>query len=212
MKTISIRQAGKRHIPVLDVMGARYQFWHLRAALTRWRRARRMQFRWQDGLVQLTVCNRKVSVLPKYAMMIEDEREEWDEYYLHGFEEGMSVMDVGAGCGETAIFYLAHGARKVVAIESDQGAFKLLRKNTEGLAVECIGGPFRLEYLNFDVDFCKMDCEGCETLFLGVEAIDTRLVVEVHKRMIGQEASTSLIRKFNLRLLKDYGGYQLYSN
>ena len=33
---------------------------------------------------------------------------------------GKTVLDVGAGCGETAFFYRLYGAKKVVAIEADR--------------------------------------------------------------------------------------------
>jgi 2-polyprenyl-3-methyl-5-hydroxy-6-metoxy-1,4-benzoquinol methylase len=45
----------------------------------------------------------------------------WTAWYLPRFNlAGKTVLDIGAGCGETAAFYFDHGAEKVVAVELDQ--------------------------------------------------------------------------------------------
>ena len=45
--------------------------------------------------------------------------DEWNKYYLPIYVKGLTVLDVGAGEGETAKFFLEQGARKVICIEPD---------------------------------------------------------------------------------------------
>ena len=64
------------------------------------------------------------------------------------------MIDIGAGCGETAMFYLLHGASKVVAIEGDLSFYKLLVKN--------FIGDDRVIPVYADVGHVKLDIEGAE--------------------------------------------------
>jgi len=48
--------------------------------------------------------------------------------------EGKVVLDVGAGCGETAALFLAAGARSVVCVEPNREAFFLLLENIKKVA------------------------------------------------------------------------------
>ena len=63
-------------------------------------------------------------------------------------------MDLGAGCGETAFFYLNHGADHVICVESDREALVHLRRN--------FGGDSRVTILPVHVDSVKIDIEGSE--------------------------------------------------
>lgn len=65
-----------------------------------------------------------------YRELLKDEIDLWHHAYLP--VHGGTVLDVGAGCGETARFYLLHGASRVVAIEGDPDAYERLRKNFSG--------------------------------------------------------------------------------
>jgi len=62
-----------------------------------------------------------------------------------------TVLDVGAGNGETALFYLLHGANKVVCIEPNA---TLLQENFKD--------DDRVTIVPMAVDTIKIDGEGCE--------------------------------------------------
>ncbi|HEV2119228.1 MAG TPA: class I SAM-dependent methyltransferase [Candidatus Bathyarchaeia archaeon] len=83
--------------------------------------------------------------------MVEQELEGWHDWYLP--VEG-TVLDVGAGCGETAFFYLNHGAKRVICIESSPKAVELLKKN--------FGNDHRVVIVQALVDSIKIDIEGSE--------------------------------------------------
>src|SRR5205823_2373511 len=64
------------------------------------------------------------------------------------------VVDMGAGCGETAQFYLLHGAKHVIAIESEPRFVWFLRHN--------FGKDNRVTIVEAHVDHVKLDIEGGE--------------------------------------------------
>ena len=49
-----------------------------------------------------------------HRSLVQTELEMWHEQYLPC---GKKILDIGAGCGETALFYFKHGAEKVVCVE-----------------------------------------------------------------------------------------------
>jgi len=82
---------------------------------------------------------------------IETELKIWHEAYL---PVGKTVLDVGAGCGETAFFYLNHGAKHVICVEPPGEALQMLKKN--------FGGDSRVTVVESSVDMIKSDIEGAE--------------------------------------------------
>ena len=130
----------------------------------------------------------------------------WEKYYLPEFSlDGKTVLDVGAGCGETAYFYFLHGAKRVIAIEMDPVQVELLKRNSE---LNCwnnetreliiIPRAFELEDLGTEkFDFAKIDIEGGEASLLKLDAIDFPVVLEVH----GIELRKQLVQKFGLSIL-----------
>ena len=80
------------------------------------------------------------------------ELEKWHEYYLPA--QGKTVLDLGAGCGETAFFYLNHGAKHVISVEPPGPALDLLRRN--------FGDDPRVTIVPASVDRIKIDIEGFE--------------------------------------------------
>lgn len=74
----------------------------------------------------------------------------WHKHYPHG----KTVLDLGAGYGETAQFFLNHGAERVICIESDPRAVEGLRAN--------FGGRVGVEIVQAHVDAVKVDIEGSE--------------------------------------------------
>lgn len=93
---------------------------------------------------------------------------------------GLTVLDVGAGEGETALFYLAYGAKKVICVEANPACFNNLVLNSKKHSIATVLKPFNVEMLNeFDFDFMKCDIEGYEEVLLDVDLVKPA-VIEVH--------------------------------
>ncbi len=83
--------------------------------------------------------------------MLRTELAVWHKAYL---PVGRTVLDLGAGCGETAQFYLNHGAEKVICIEPNPECLRLLHQNFDG--------DDRIHIVNAKIDSIKCDIEGSE--------------------------------------------------
>lgn len=92
-----------------------------------------------------------MDLLPKYKNILKKELSWWHEAYLPVKEK---VLDVGAGCGETAQFYFMHGAKLVICIEGDPGPLSRLYLN--------FGRDPRVVIIPTFVDSVKIDIEGSE--------------------------------------------------
>lgn len=110
---------------------------------------------------------------------------EYGEYkrnYLPVDVAGLTVLDVGAGEGETALFYLSHFAKKVICVESDPKCYHNLLFNSfcHSDRMVAICEPFNLEMLvGCRYDLMKMDIEGYEEILLDVD-LPKPAVIEVH--------------------------------
>ncbi len=140
--------------------------------------------------------------------MIKTETVDWEKHYLPIDLRGKVVLDVGAGEGETAMFFLRHGASKVVCVESCVDANKHLavnERNHPGRIV-AITDKFQLSQLEIPHDFLKMDIEGYEEVLLGVK-LETPAAVEVHGLQLGDkfEAAGWRIKPMNEECAKGYG-------
>ena len=87
----------------------------------------------------------------KHRAIIQGELEWWHEAYL---PVKQTVLDLGAGCGETANFYFNHGAQKVICVECDPGALVCLYANFRR-------DP-RVLIIPERIDSLKVDIEGSE--------------------------------------------------
>jgi tRNA G46 methylase TrmB len=113
--------------------------------------------------------------------LIAKESSSWERYYLPVSVKDKVVVDVGAGEGETAWFFLKHGAKRVICIEANQKAFRnLLRNAFEHNNITAILKRFSLPDLKiFPCDFLKVDIEGYEECLLNVQ-LAFPAVIEVH--------------------------------
>lgn len=113
---------------------------------------------------------------------------DWNRTYLPPFDlKGKTVLDVGAGCGDSAYFYFQHGIKKVICIESNRTKLKYLELNKKlfnrfGFELKFYLEKFDLQHLKLNFDFCKMDIEGGEVELLKLKKIDFPLSVEVHSQ------------------------------
>lgn len=112
------------------------------------------------------------------------------KYYLPPFSlEGLVVLDLGACCGETAWYFLQHGARKVICIECEPERIAILEENKRNLKlnIEVIGEKFAPEHLSIRHDFIKCDIEGGEIDLLPFTSTLKPCVLEVHGKYLVEE-------------------------
>ena len=140
--------------------------------------------------------------------MIKTETTDWEKHYLPIDLRGKIVLDVGAGEGETAMFFLNHGASKVVCVESCADATKhlLVNEGNHPGRITAINDKFQLSHLKIPHDFLKMDIEGYEEVLLGVK-LETPAAVEVHGLQLSDkfEAAGWRIKPMNEECAKGYG-------
>ena len=112
--------------------------------------------------------------------MILRETQDWSQHYLPISVQGKVILDVGAGEGETAKFFLDHGAAKVICIEPCPEAFLFLKENAVPNRLVPLNKFFEISDLSTQsIDFLKMDIEGYEESLLETE-LACPAVIEVH--------------------------------
>ena len=152
-----------------------------------------------------------VLVLPQYyASMTLNEWKMWEDAYLPcGGLAGKVVLDVGAGAGETAYFYMSHGASKVICVEADKQAYAALLRNAERnkWPIEAVNEKFRLSHLDsFEHDYLKMDIDGGERALLDYQGNLGACMIEAHPYESGiPDIDRRLKEKFGLRDVLEFG-------
>jgi len=108
----------------------------------------------------------KLSMVPPWNHFLKSELANWHRItpYVTG-----TVVDMGAGCGETAQFYLLHGAERVICFENDPRALKCLYAN--------FGEDSRVIIHPFTVNHFKADIEGSERGSI----VETHFPVRFHR-------------------------------
>lgn len=181
MLKVKIGLSRRKRVPVLYILDGTYLL-H-KALILLW------NSRWvneKDKHKEYTTLETRTNALKltyQHATYMVREWREWEKYYLPSFSlGGKTVLDVGAGCGETALLFFWFGAKKVIAIEPDSKAVEYLRENTaiNKWNVEIIPERFSLKHLKLDFDFVKIDVEGDEEMLLSLQKLDKPCVVEVH--------------------------------
>ncbi|OLC62733.1 hypothetical protein AUH73_03925 [archaeon 13_1_40CM_4_53_4] len=126
-----------------------------------------------------------LELTPYYFELLWREWRSWKNWYLPPWSlKGKTVIDIGAGCGETALFYYHHGAKTVIAIEPEPSLVSVLRRNMarNKWDMQLVDGPFERSMLEWNFDFMKMDGEGCEALLLDAKSLPP-CAIEVHERV-----------------------------
>ena len=132
MLKLRIGLSRKKRLPTFKILSG--TFLPHKAISTIWKTRNFEEVKRDEETVTLREKSRKwtVQLLENYAMTMIREWGIWNKYYLPNFSlEGKTVLDVGAGCGETALFYFLNGASKIFAIEPNEEAYKLLLENKE---------------------------------------------------------------------------------
>ena len=136
-----------------------------------------------------------------YARILLKEVAVWDRWYGPGFG-GKVVLDVGAGCGETAWWFFRRGARKVIAVEADQSLKAYLERNSQsnGWNLEICMERFAPQHLGLGYDFVKIDCDGGETVLLDRAVSSLKPCrIELHPQITGRKIASSIVSKFGLK-------------
>ncbi|MGA2198703.1 MAG: hypothetical protein ABSG45_02065 [Nitrososphaerales archaeon] len=134
----------------------------------------------------------------------------WMRYYApHTFDfSGKTVLDVGAGEGETVELYRLLGAKRFICVEPDPQRAGRLRENSvrNGWDAEVCEEPFSPKFLERPFDFMKMDCEGCERALIGTR-IAFPSVLEAHG-----SSTTEEFRRIGFSVVKAGENASLLSN
>jgi ribosomal protein L11 methylase PrmA len=140
----------------------------------------------------------EISLERHYRYAIE-ESSVWERFYAPIPLKEKTVLDIGAGCGETAAFYFSKGASKVTAIEPNPQASKLLQANAMANSwnLDSICDVFKVEHLSIPHDFVKIDCEGGEKNLLENGDLLGPCVIESHSPLITEE----LAKRFHFDLI-----------
>ena len=125
------------------------------------------------------------SFSPDFEKLYYKELPMWRKLYTPPFSlVDKTVLNVGAGCGETAKFFLEElGAKEVIAVEMEPKALKYLIQNAERHPITVINKPFSIDMLTINHNFMEMDIEGYEGVLLEDDILKnyhTPCVIEVH--------------------------------
>ena len=146
-------------------------------------------FNFVKGFIEIPLKDGKMFVTTNsFYDFYAEYAKEWERDYIpDGGLRGKTVLDVGAGCGETALLFLRAKASKVICIEPDEFAYDALVVNAamnNWNVVMAIQDNFHAEYIEkFKPDFCKIDCEGGERELLKLDRLPP-MVLEIHGRKL----------------------------
>jgi 2-polyprenyl-3-methyl-5-hydroxy-6-metoxy-1,4-benzoquinol methylase len=149
-------------------------------------------------------------LLPEYATCLETEWADWNTYYRPPFPlENKTVIDIGAGCGETILFFALKGCRNFIAIEPNEKCVDMIQQNAKsnGLNIKTINDCFKPEHLELSYDYIKCDCEGGEEILLGKKNKPVSLEVHGAKMVerFGEEGYITIHNYNNgTRIMRNY--------
>lgn len=200
----------RRHLPALKLLDHSVNLL-LGPALIRQFWSWRLERVPDSTLIQVSTPIDKLIMSRDRAGMMLYEWRTWNRHYApHGFDfSGKTVLDVGAGEGETVELYRLLGAKKFICLEPDAQRAAKLRENSSrnGWDADVFEEPFSLKFLERAFDFMKMDCEGCEISLLGTR-MTFPCVLETH----GSSTTEGFLRMEGFTALKASGNTALVTN
>ena len=199
----------RRRLPVIKLLDHSMSLLSVLAVLRRF-------WRWGleavpgSGLVRISTPLDALEMSRDRAGMMLYEWGTWLKCYAPaGFDfRGKTVLDVGAGEGETVELYRQLGAARFLCVEMDHERAERLRANASrnGWDAQVFEEPFSPRLLQLQFDFMKMDCEGCETSLIGAE-IGFPCVLETH-----EPSTTEAFVKQGFAVVKPGSSASLLSN
>ena len=192
--TVKFGLSRKRHLPVIWVAGiTNFNLYRLDVVL----KYRGMTLtKIDDKHIAIEKNGLQFILLQDYANIVIHEFTKWTrDYKFPSSLKNRTILDIGAGCGETIFYFAIKGCRNFIAVEPNTQCADLLRKNAENnsLNVKVYNDIFRKSHLNENFDFIKCDCEGGESILLEQE-ISKPISLEVH--------GLDLIKKFQEKHFK----------
>ena len=185
-----------KHLPVFKILWI--EFWPHQVTKLLYTHRRLSIVDSSEEFVSVKCGASTVRLLPEYFLLLMKEWPIWEKFYRPRFSLiGKTVLDVGAGNGETIAFYLLHGAEKVISIESDNRNVEIIRENARRNRWNAviINERFGLSQIPEDLDFMKVDVEGAENELLKLDSLPAPCVIETHS----PELRDSFISKFRMR-------------
>jgi hypothetical protein len=147
----------------------------------------------EKGYLMCNQADYSILHLSKYSReLIRDELDFWHDAYL---PSGEVVLDVGACCGETALFYILHGAKRVICIEPYPKYLRYLHMNKAIIEKRY---KAKIDILPYAINKIKMDAEGAE-IGMSMEVHGLYEFVELNHNLLSkkQRAWTRLIGRKN---------------
>jgi tRNA G37 N-methylase Trm5 len=196
---LTIGLSARRKLPVVKLYDWTFAPWEIQKIMWTRGRFRKFDLTKNGPYYEMTVYGNRMRLLRYHAVAVINELEQWERCYLPQFIEGKSVLDVGSGCGETALLFLKAGASEVIGVEQNKEAYALSIENAarNNLNFKPINEQFKLDHLKIPHDLLKMDIEGGESLLLNASDIELgHAVLETHSL----ELTEMLSKKFCLRI------------
>lgn len=182
-----LKLSSRLKVPVWKVLDHSFGLWD-RAGAEKAARLVNEFKEYEGGFPVVTLFGAKLK-MPGYLrnfVLVRYDSPLWPRFYNPPFScEGKTILDAGAGFGETAAYFISKGASKVICVESDPLAVKLLRENAlrNGFRVEIKERRFELGDLDH-VDFAKIDIEGGESILVGKGRVEIPCVMETHAGVV----------------------------
>ena len=220
MRNLRICLSGRYHLPCLKfgTIGFGWKQWR---ALSFSRRFSDVTIhKVMKETVTFTIGEDMMILPQEYFSKLFCEWDDWESNYFPVDLTGKTVLDIGAGAGETALWFLTKGAGRIICVEIDQAAFDFLRLNSEINDWNCrvFNEPFKLDHLtnwerspDWDYDFFKIDVEGAEEILLERKIpLKGQGVIEYHKKEIA-EGLRDLYGMRIVRCREDWLGYAFFN-
>jgi len=109
---ISLGLSKRKKAPVLYFLGKSFFPHQLLRFLTLIKQLK-VIYKDQESIT-IELYAQRIRLLHNFFFIFVDEWKTWEKYYLPPFPlYRKTVLDVSAGCGETAFFYILYGAKKL---------------------------------------------------------------------------------------------------
>jgi hypothetical protein len=158
-------------LPCWKIFGWTFAFWEISRIVSTIRKIRDLGISKIDENYLAIYFGYTLRLKQLHAISLINDSDLWEKTYLPIEVEDKTILDVGSGCGETMAFFFAHGAKKVVGIESDPEACMFARTNIweNRWNAEIKNEAFAVRHLSIPHDFLKVNAEGAEQILLGYD-------------------------------------------
>jgi len=143
---------------------------------------------------------------------------EYNKCYYGDFK-GMVVLDIGGDMGSSAVWFVQHGAEKVIIFEKDEKYYPLWEELKQVIGkiadkIEYIKEEATADKIkNIEYDILKVDCEGCEMNIIDEGILKSKKwMIAVHTFVSGWKGLEEKLIKYGGKKVFDNGGEKMYRN